>query len=85
MDLRALAITTVIATLQGGAKDPCTLLTPAEVQTLDPAGKIGAGVSSTASAALGSYACEYSGALGQRAFFPRQRQRRLEAVARDES
>ncbi len=69
MDMRALAVTMLIATLQGGAKDPCTLLTPAEVQTLDPAGNIGAGVSTTASAALNSYACEYKWATGRNAGF----------------
>jgi hypothetical protein len=68
MGTNALMLGLVIATADGpGAalpKDPCALLKPAEVQALAPNAKIGAGVASTVSAVLNSFACEYKWGSG---------------------
>ncbi|MGH7535753.1 MAG: hypothetical protein ACREMG_09220, partial [Gemmatimonadales bacterium] len=61
MGTNALILGLVVATAGGAPpappKDPCALLKPAEVQALAPSAKIGAGVASTVSAALGAFAC----------------------------
>ncbi len=52
---------------QSPPKDPCTLLKPAEVRALAPGAHVGAGVSSTVSAELGSFACMYKWESGPKA------------------
>jgi hypothetical protein len=57
-------VATVGSRSEPAPKDPCTLLKPAEVQALSPREQIGPGVSSTVSAALNSFACEYKWGKG---------------------
>lgn len=57
MDTYALIVALVFAS-HAVPKDPCALLKPAEIQTLDPKGQIGSGVASKPDA-LGAVACEY--------------------------
>jgi hypothetical protein len=68
METNALILGLVVATAGSASaalpKDPCALLKPAEVQTLAPNAKIGAGAASTVSAALGAFACEYKWGTG---------------------
>jgi hypothetical protein len=45
-------------------KDPCTLLTPAEIQALAPTAKIGAGAPQLVSKELDSHSCEYTWGTG---------------------
>lgn len=52
------------AALAQGAKAPCSLLKPAEVQALNPAAPVGAGVPSTVPP-LGTLVCEYKWAPPQ--------------------
>ena len=65
MDTYALILALVFA--PHVPKDPCALLKPAEIQTLDPKGQIGSGVPSKPDA-LGAVACEYEWGSGGNAY-----------------
>ncbi len=58
------ALTMVALPVAAVPKDPCTLLAPAEIQSLAPNAKIGNGVSTTISAELGSASCVYTWGTG---------------------